>query len=197
MTTQPIIEHFDVLNDVLCRFVPCTVLTMSDELAFQCAEEAFDTRVVPAVPPTRQAAGHTVCREQLLVCRGGILAARFNGAATRLGAAMADRHRQRLLREVTGEPSLQRPADHSAGVEIKDDREIEPALRGPEIGDVPGPHPVRARDRELAIKRVRRHGHPVIRLRRGALRLHGLGPYPFGPHEPRDAVLADTVPLRD
>ena len=107
---------------------------------------------------------------------------------------MADRHRQRLLREVTGEPSLQRPADHGAGVEIEDDREIEPALRGPDIGDVPGPYLVWTRHRELAITYVRRHGHPMIRLRRGVPLLHGLGPYPFGTHEPRDAVLADTLP---
>ena len=49
---------------------------------------------------------------------------------------------QTWAREVPGEPSLQRPADHGAGGEIEDDREIEPALRGPDMGDVPGPHPV-------------------------------------------------------
>jgi hypothetical protein len=196
VTTQPIREHFDVLKDVLCRFGPCAVLTMLDQLAVQCAEEAFDTRVVPAVPPTRHAAGHTVCREQLRVCHGGILAAPIRVVQQPgFGGAMADRHRQRLLREVTGEPSLQRPADHGARVEIEDDREIEPALRGPDIGDVPGTHPVRTRDRELTIKCVRRHWHPGIRLRRGAPLLHGLGSDPFGTHQPRDAVLADTVPL--
>ncbi len=113
---QPIIEHFDVRKDVLCRFVPCTVLTMINELAFQCAEEAFDTRVVPAVPPTRHAAGHTVYREQLLVCRGGLLTAPIRVVQQPgVGGAMADRH-QRLLRKITGEPSLQRPANHGAGV---------------------------------------------------------------------------------
>ena len=45
-----------------------------------------------------------------------------SGAATRLWGAMADRHRQRLLCEVTGELRLQRPADHGVGVESKDDR---------------------------------------------------------------------------
>jgi hypothetical protein len=47
---QPIIEHFDVRKDVLCRFVPCTVLTMINELAFQCVEEAFDTRLSQQFP---------------------------------------------------------------------------------------------------------------------------------------------------
>ena len=59
------------------------------------------------------------------------------------GGAMADSHRQRLLREVTGELRLQRPADHGVGVESKDDRTREPALRGPDRGDVSGPHHTR------------------------------------------------------
>ena len=88
---------------------------------------------------------------------------------------------QRLHRESTRQPSSQ----------------IEPALRGSDIGDIPGPHLIGLRDRELAIERICRHRHPVIRLRRGAPLLHGLGSNPFGTHEPRDAVLTDPVPLLD
>ena len=33
VTTQPILEHFNVLKAVLCRLVPCAVLAMSDEFA--------------------------------------------------------------------------------------------------------------------------------------------------------------------
>jgi len=68
---------------------------------------------------------------------------------------------------------------------------------GRTIGDIPGPDLVGLRDRELALEHVGRHGHPVIRLRRSAPLLHGLGPNPFGTHEPRDAVLAGTVPPLD
>ena len=67
---------------------------MIDEFAFPCAERVFDTRVVPAIPPTRHAAGHPLCREQLLVCRGGILAAPIR--------------------------VVQHPADRGAGREIED-----------------------------------------------------------------------------
>ena len=196
--TQPIIEHFHVLKDVLSRLVPCAVLALIDELSLQCAEETLDTGIVPTVSPSRHAAGHAVVGEPLLLCRGGILAAPIRVVQQpRFGGAMADRHRQRLLREITGKPRLQRPADHGAGVEVEDHRQIEPALRGPDIGDVPSPYLVGLRDRELAIEHVRRHWHPVIRLRGGAPLLHGLGPYPFGTHEPRNAVLANTVPLLD
>ncbi len=163
MSALPIIEHLDVFEDVLSRLVPCAVLTRVDEFTLERPEEALHAGIVPTVPPSRHAAGHPVCREQLLVGRGGILAASIRVVQQPgVGGATADRHRQRLLRELTGEPSLQRLADHGARVEVEHHGEVEPALRGPDIGDIPGPHSVRTRHRELAIKYVRRHGHPVI-----------------------------------
>ncbi len=75
VTTQPIIEHLDILNDVSCRLFARAVLAMVDELALERPEEALDTSVVPAVPPSRHAAGHAVRGEQQLVRGGGILTA--------------------------------------------------------------------------------------------------------------------------
>jgi hypothetical protein len=108
---------------------------------------------------------------------------------------MVDRHRQRLLREVTGEPSPQRPADHGARVEAARHRQrIESTFRGPDIADIPGPHLVRMRDRELAIERVCRHGQPVMGLGGGLPLLHGLGVDTVGAHQPCHTVLADPMP---
>ena len=112
-----------------------------------------------------------------------------------LGHARVDRPGQRLLRALPHQSIPQRPADHGTRVEVEDHRQIEPALRGPDIGDVPGPHLVGGRDRELAIARLRRDGHPMMRLRRGAPLLHGLGPNPFSPHAPCETLFADAVPL--
>jgi hypothetical protein len=39
VTPPPIIEHLDVLEDVPCRLVPCTVLALIDEFALQCPED--------------------------------------------------------------------------------------------------------------------------------------------------------------
>ena len=75
MTAQPIIKHFNVLEDVLGRLVPCAVLARVDEFALQCSEEALDAGIVPTVPPSRHAAGHAMRGQQLLGRRGGILAA--------------------------------------------------------------------------------------------------------------------------
>ena len=75
MSAQPIIKHFYILKDVLGRLVPCAVLAMVDEFLLQCPEEALHAGIVPTVPPSRHAAGHAMRGEQLLVRRGGILAA--------------------------------------------------------------------------------------------------------------------------
>ena len=75
VTTQPIVEHFNVLKDIQCRLVPCVVLRMIHELALECLEKAFDTDIVPVVAGAAHAGGDAVDGEYLLVPRGGILAA--------------------------------------------------------------------------------------------------------------------------
>ncbi len=49
VTAQPIVEHLDVLEDVLCCLFVRTVPAMINALALQCAEAALDTGVVPTV----------------------------------------------------------------------------------------------------------------------------------------------------
>ena len=72
--------------------------------------------------------------------------------------------------------------------------QIEPALRGPDIGDIPGPHLIGLCDRELAIECVAATGIPVMRLRHRALFLDGFGQNPFGSQEPGHAMLTNCVP---
>ena len=71
---------------------------------------------------------------------------------------------------------------------------MEPAVPGPDVGDVPGPRAGGLRHCELAIEPVRRHGQPVTGLDGGAPLLHGLGADTVGPHQPGDAVLALPMP---
>jgi hypothetical protein len=63
VTTPSIVEHFDVLEDVLFRFVAREVVAMVDKLALERAEEAFGAGVVPAVAPARHADRDSVVRD--------------------------------------------------------------------------------------------------------------------------------------
>ncbi len=103
--------------------------------------------------------------EYLLVVRGGILTAAIRVVQEPCqGCPVRERHGEGPLGQLHGQPVAHRPADHAARVEIKHDGKIESALRGPDVGDGPGPHPIRRRDRELAIEGVLGHGEPVLRL---------------------------------
>ena len=115
----------------------------------------------------------------------------------RRGFPVRRRHGERVLRELPGEPGAHGPANHGARVEVEHQREVESALRSPDVVDVPGPHPVRLLDLEQSVQGIGGHRPRVVRIGRGAPLLHGLGPDAFDAHEPRDAVLADSVPLLD
>lgn len=67
MAPLPIIEHLDILEDVLCRLAPRRVLPMVHELTLQRPEETFHTGVVPAIACATHAGRDAVLGEQLLV----------------------------------------------------------------------------------------------------------------------------------
>ncbi len=75
VTPPPIVEHLNVLDDILCRVVTGCIVPMVHELAFKCPEKTFDTGIVPAVARAAHAAGDAVLGEQLLVATCRVLAA--------------------------------------------------------------------------------------------------------------------------
>ena len=75
VSALPIIEHFDILEDVLRRFGPRAVVPMVHKLTLERPEEAFDAGVVPAIALSAHAWRDAVSGEQLLVARSEILAA--------------------------------------------------------------------------------------------------------------------------
>lgn len=68
--------------------------------------------------------------------------------------ASPHRHEQRLQYDVGGLTALDCLANHSAGIEIDDDREVGESLDGPDIGDVRDPGRVGSRYVELPVERI-------------------------------------------
>lgn len=169
---------------------------MVHHLAFECLEEAFDTGVVPAVAFMAHAGDEALRIENLLVASRRILTATIR-VVQKPGpwASGYQRHGEGLFGQIHGQPVAHRPTDHLARVEIEDHGKVEPALRGPHVGEVPGLHPIRRPDYELTIEGVLGHGQPVMRLGGGAPFFHSLGSNPFGADQPGDAMFADIVPL--
>ena len=165
VTARSIIEHLNLLNDILFRVVTGRVATMVHELALACPEEALDTGVVPPVASAAPAGDEAVRVEYTLVTRGGIRTAAIRVVQEPCrGCPVRPRHREGLLGQLRGQTCTHRPANHEARVEIKNHGQVTPALGGPDVGAALGPHPVRSLDRELAIEGVLGHRQPVIRL---------------------------------
>ena len=182
MPALPIREHLKVLDDLPFRVVVGSVVPRGHAFTLERPKDALHPGVTPAVHAPRHAGGDAVSGQQQLVPRGGILTAAI-----------------RVMQEpgqLYGQPVPHRPADHAAQVQIEDDGEVEPALCGPHVRAVPGPHPVWMRHRELASEGVLGHGPPVIRLGAGSPRRHGLGSDPVDPHQPNDTIRAAALPLQ-
>jgi hypothetical protein len=84
VTASPIIEHLNVLEDILSRGFPRFVVPVVHELALECPEEAFDTSIVPAVAGAAHAGSDVALVEQLLVggvWRNGIYRTRMSSNA--------------------------------------------------------------------------------------------------------------------
>lgn len=113
MTAFPVIEHFDILEDLPPGFVPGGVVLMIHELALERPEEAFDTGIIPAVASTAHAGRDAVRSEQLLVPRGGILTAAVRVMQEpRRGCPVGQRHGESVFGQVQSQAIAHRPANH-------------------------------------------------------------------------------------
>ena len=108
----PMIEHLDILEDVLGCFAPRRVLPMVHELALQRPEEALHTGIVPTVA----FAAHTGCdamrAEQLLVGPCRILTPAIGVMQESCcGLPRGERHAEGLFGSISGQARTHRPAD--------------------------------------------------------------------------------------
>ena len=72
MPARPVIEHLDVLEDILPCGVTNRVVPMVHELTLECPEEAFNPGVVPAVAVATHAGDEAVLVQYPLRARGGL-----------------------------------------------------------------------------------------------------------------------------
>ena len=71
----PVVEHFDVLGDLVFSLLPGGIAPVVDELVFQCTPEAFDGRVIVAVALATHRGDHAEVVEQTSVGMRTILVA--------------------------------------------------------------------------------------------------------------------------
>ena len=193
MEAATIVPAFDVLEHIGARLVTGQVVSLFDEFPFQRRIEALHWGVVPAVALAAHRAKHVVLTEPTAIVMSGIL-----HAAIRMmhqpasGPLPCNRHVERSQCQIVAEVLGHRPADHTAREEVEHDAQVEPPLRGPDIGEVRQPDAVGGRGGKVAPEQVRgnREGVPAV----GCAPKPPLAPRRQAdrPHQSSNALAADT-----
>ena len=167
MTATRIVEAIDVLEDgQLCisAFVPWPP---PDQLCLDRLEEGLDSGVVIAVALAAHRYPESVLAQKLLIIVRTVLAATVGVVNATLGRLpQRHSHLQRSDRQVVLHPVAHRPANDTPGMQIEDDRQVEPAFSGPHIADVTGPLLVRLICMEIPVQQVWRDVEAVIAVGR-------------------------------
>ena len=155
----PDCEHFDVLERSLFGMLAREVAPVMDELLLERAEESSRRRRCPSSCPCGSWSRRCRRMPEAPGNRRRILHPAIRVVQQPLGSlAPPDGHRERPVARLAVR-RFPGPADDGPRVEIEHHREIQPALVGPDVGDVAGPDPVRLVDRELPIERMAATGN--------------------------------------
>ena len=65
---------------------------------------------------------------------------------------LAERHVERIEHQMTIDTPTHGPANDASRVQIHNDRQVQPTLSGPQVGDVRGPALVRCLGREVLLQ---------------------------------------------
>ena len=107
------------------------------------------------------------------------------------GTLPHDGHVERGKRQLVAEVVGHGPADDAAREQVEHHGQVQPALGGPDVGQVGQPDPVRRPGREVAPEQVRRHREGMRAVRRAAEPALAPGRQAHAAHQARDPLAAD------
>ena len=140
MPSSGIVEAVDVFEQGHFRLSPCVPLVAPDQLGLQGLEEGLDDGVIVAIAIAAHRDEEAMFAKQILIFVRAILTAPVGVVDTsRRRPAQSNGHVQSPDRQVPLQAAADGPADHTTGVEVENDGQIQPALSGPDVADVAGP----------------------------------------------------------
>ena len=135
-----IVKVLDVFEDFTAGAELECATDSVNQFELEGGEEALRHRVVPAVSFAAHAASDSVLPQQLLIFGAGVLATAIRVTQRSLGRLpLRQCHVHRFQRKLSLQPLVQCPTDDPAREQIQNNRQIQPALEGPQIGDVGDP----------------------------------------------------------
>ena len=136
VSSSPIIERFDVEEQVGPGVVARVIHMMMHPFALERAKEAFHRRIVVPGPDAVHTRLDPMVLQQGLVGRGRVLAALIRMMdETRSRPPLADSHPQGIQGQGAGHAVRHGPADDPAAVEVQNSSQVEPAFPSRDVGD--------------------------------------------------------------
>src|SRR5579863_5275777 len=134
------------------------------------------------------------CAQQLLIFLAGVLAAAvrvMQHGARRL--APLKRHPERVQHQPSFQPLAQRPSDHPARKQVQHNRQVQPALKRPQISDVADPAAVGRAHGETPREQIALYRHSVVGVGSAAKAPAHTRAQPRRPHQPRHSLARDPL----
>src|SRR5215210_4613959 len=159
MPPSGVVEALDVFEDRGSRRLTTRPRVAVDQFPLQGRHEALSYRVVVGIGHRPHRRQKTLFPEPAPKLHGRILAApvRMVNQSWR-GSASVDSHVQRIKHKRGPQIVGHGPADHSPGVGVQDEREVEPALPGTDVSYVCYPQAIRSFGGEVALHQVQSWG---------------------------------------
>src|SRR4029079_17533267 len=196
MRTLPIVEDLDVLEDLAARAGSRLEGLIAHQLLLQRREEALCNGIIPAISLSAHALAHAVAPEPSSERVARILAAAVTvEEESGGGLPKADGGVQGFADERGLHALAQAPADHFAREQVDDDRQVHPALPGPQVRDVARPRRIRAVHDELPLEQVGRDRQSVLGVGRRLVFPRALRPNAILAHQPGHTLAAHAVAL--
>ena len=153
MESLPVIEYFDIIEDIPSCFFAGMVFLMMCELGLQRVKEAFHWGVVPTVAFSAHTRLHPVFPEQFLVLFTCVLAAAIRMMQEPIsGIRSAISHRKRICNEIGLHSVIHGPSGDTFGTQIHHRGQIQPPFVCRYVRDIRRPHGVLRINAELSIK---------------------------------------------
>lgn len=140
MASPPVVEGFDVVEQIGLRVGARTVAGAMHPLILQAVEESLRGRVVPTISLVAHRADHSVLFQPRLKGVARILVSSVGMMDQARPRLLAEpRHGQRINHDVCRHSGLDRPADDCPVEQIRDHGQIQPTLIGPGCRKWPRP----------------------------------------------------------
>lgn len=147
----------DVVKDIRSGLGPGPILPTVDPLTLEHPKETLGRRIIGTTADGAHAARNVMRRQELLVLLRRELAAAIGMENDgRPARPLPHGHQDGLDHELPVLPRTHRPAHHEAGIQVQHDAEIQPVLRGADVGDVRHPFGVRGSGREIPLQMILR-----------------------------------------